>query len=129
MSFLGASQLGHGDGDGQHADQLAGVKVFLKEIDGDAHHDCHLLNGVHSASWLLRPPSFGLLQICLNRVLLGLRQVKLIDPIGNGAFGQAGGKMVFQPGVAVALDGEKARWFKRWWSWWGISTLKGALDR
>ena len=41
-------------------------------------------------------------QVRLNRILLGWGKRELVDPSGDGAFGQAGREMIGQPRIGVA---------------------------
>ena len=53
---------------------MRGVKVLLKKVEGNAHHNCHLLDGVDSTGGLLGPPRFGFVQVGLDGILLGLEE-------------------------------------------------------
>ena len=102
---------------------MGGVKVLLKKVEGNAHHDCHLLNGVDSAGRLLGPPRFGFVQICLDGSLLCWREIEFVDPSGDRALGQRAWEMSSQPGVGVSWNGEETLWFKCRWSRWSIGPL------
>ena len=72
---------------------MSSVKVLLKKVEGNAHHDCHLLNGVDSVGRLLGPPRFGFFQIFLDGSLLGWRKIEFVDPSGDRALGQRAREM------------------------------------
>ena len=107
---------------------MIGIKVLLEKVEGNADDDRHLLNGVDSTGWLLGPPRFGFVQIGLDRILLGLRKIELVDRGNDCSFGQRGRKMIGQPRVGAAWDGEETWWFKRWRCRWSIGPLQRSLD-
>ena len=109
---------------------MSGVKVLLK-VEGNAHHDRHLLDGVDSTGGLLGPPRFGFVQVGLDGILLCRREIEFVDPNGDRALGQRTWEMSGQPGVGVTWNGEETLWFKcRWsrWSRWSIGPLQRPLD-
>ena len=77
---------------------------------------------------MLGPPRVGIVQIGLDGILLGLRKIKLVDPGSDRTFGQRGRKMIGQPRVGVAWNGEETWWFKRWRCRWSIGPLQRSLD-
>ena len=86
---------------------MSSIKVLLKKVEGNAHHDCHLLNGVDSAGRLLGPPRFGFVQVGLDRGLLCRRKIEFVDPSGDRALGQRAWEMSGQPRVGVSWNGEE----------------------
>ena len=107
---------------------MSSVKVLLKKVEGNAHHDCHLLTGVDSAGRLLGPPRFGFVQIGLDGGLLGWSKIEFVDPSGDRALGQRAWEMSGQPGVGVCWNGEKTLWFKCRWGRWSIGPLQRPLN-
>ena len=96
---------------------MSGIKVLLQKVEGNAgnaHHNCHLLDGVDGAGGLLGPPHFGFVQVGLDGILLCWREteIEFIDPSGDRALGQRAWEMSGQPGEGVSWNGEETLWFK-----------------